>query len=152
MGITCYQGRKAESGAVRANLLRGSGNKTSCMSESIFKSEWILQWYLLGESGKPSRPMVEPMCSVFFSVSGIHVGGFAAGRLLGNGEDKCNPVAAELHSEKGLSLWGMLVHIAGVSHPAGCRADHSGARRVTAAPQPFCRESIAGRATSDSAG
>ncbi|KAK2895412.1 hypothetical protein Q8A73_014900 [Channa argus] len=104
-----------------------------------------------GAPGKISHPCLRRKTSLGFTAT-IHVGGFAAGSLLGNSKEKCNPVAAELHSEKGLSLWGMHVHIAGVSHPPGCRTDHSGAQRVTAAPQPFCRESIAGRATSDTAG
>lgn len=110
-------------------------------------------------------------CSVFSAVRSVHVGGFAAGSFLGNSGDECNPVAAELHSEKGLPLWsGTHARIAGASSilpPAtaprraaphrtalsGCRpTELSGTQRVTAAPQPFCRESIAGRAASDTAG
>ena len=54
--------------------------------------------------------------SVFSSVRSVHVGGFAAGSFLGNSGDECNPVAAELHSEKGLPLWsGTHARIAGVS-------------------------------------
>lgn len=80
------------------------------------------------------------------------MGGFAAGSFLGNSKDKCNPVAAELHSEKGLLLRRrMHAHIAGVL-PTVRPVDLSGAQRVTAAPQPFCRESIAGCAASDTAG
>lgn len=83
MGITRKQERKVESWTVRVNLLRESGNKTSTMpltwnpklfhwertSSSIFKSGWILKWYLLGRSKKPSRPMVEP-CEMLFK--GVH--------------------------------------------------------------------------------
>lgn len=80
--------------------------------------------------------------------------GFAVGSLLGNGKDECNPAAAELHSQKGLSLWRLHAHIAGVSpqsRPASRLTDLSGAQRVTAAPQPFSRETISNKAASDSA-
>lgn len=82
------------------------------------------------------------------------MGGFAAGSFLGNSKDECNPSAAELQSQKGLPLWGMHAHIAGVSPLTVLAVDRAleNAAGHGLLLSPFCRESIAGRAASDTAG
>lgn len=68
---------------------------------------------------------------------------------------RINVIQWQLHSDEGLPLWRVHAHIAGVSPPPHTvLAVHRplGAQRVTATPQPFCRESIADRAASDTAG